>query len=111
MLLLPFQPHEAPADKQAVEEQPDPNQKRNQANQPQAPNNFSLLRVFGSGYGFKKETEKNHHANADQRGNDTAFDFLKALDFGRDAIPPFALFFAQEHFLHPGLAPVKLVSG
>jgi hypothetical protein len=56
----------------------------------------------------EEESQEDHHADANEAGDDAALDLVEPFLFGCDAAPPFTFLFSEEHVRHPGLTPIEL---
>src|SRR5215510_14642949 len=108
--LLFFEFHDATADEKPVEYDSEAGQERDYSGHPHAAKDRRVAWRLLIRHDFEEESQEDHHADADEAGNDAAFDLIKPLLFGRDAAPPSPLLFGEEHVRHPGLTPIELFS-
>src|SRR5262245_54744942 len=59
---------------------------------------------------MKEKVKKDHHADADEAGDDAALDLIEPSLFGRSA-PPLLYFLGETDIRHPALAPIGLIFG
>src|SRR5262245_47288637 len=110
-LPLFFEFHDAPGDEQAVEDEPESYYEWDYSRHPYAAKDRGVARRLILSYNFKEEPQEDHHAHANETGNDASLDFIEPFIFGRDAAAAFPFLFAEEHIRHPCLAPIELFSG
>jgi hypothetical protein len=109
-LPLFFEFHDAPGNEQAVEDEPESYYEWDYSRHPYAAKDRGVARRLILSHNFEEEPQEDHHAHANEAGNDASLDFIEPFIFGRDSAAAFTLLFAEEHVRHPCLAPIELFS-
>src|SRR5262245_63551832 len=108
--LLFFEFHDAAADENPVEDDPDADNERDYPGHPHAAKDLRVAWRLLIRHNLEEESQEDHQADADEACDDAALDLIEPLLFGRDAAPPFPLLLGEEHVRHPGLTPIELFS-
>src|SRR5688572_18930818 len=91
--------HQSPADEKTVDEESGPDHGRDYSQQPQIADDLRGVRISLPRHGAEEEIEGDHHADADQTGNDSALNLIEpflllveAFLFRSNAAPPLQFF-------------------
>src|SRR5215475_15861195 len=106
--LLFFEFDQPPADEEAVEDNADSDQKWEYSDQPQTAKHLREMVVVSPRHYVEEGMEKDHHANADEAGDDAALDLFESFLFRRDADPQLFHGMRMGNLGPPGFVPIGL---
>src|SRR5215813_6699546 len=110
--LLFFEFDQPPADEEAVEDNTDSDQKWEYSDQPQIANDLRSVRIrIFVCHNIEEEAQEDHHADADEAGDDAALGLIDPSLFMRDADPQLSHGVRMSYFSPPGFAPIGLSFG